>query len=67
MSSDEDVYRGDNRRISNASQQQPTSGFPPDSPNLEHDGRGDGALTNSTPSDIANTDDGVKQILFSDV
>jgi hypothetical protein len=67
MSSDEDVYR-DNRRASRVSSHQPPSGFPPASPIPDdHDDQRSSGNGTVTANDIANSDERVKQILYSDV
>jgi hypothetical protein len=75
MSSDDELFSSDNRRTSAASPAPPSAGgVGPDSPKFDNNNEGErrGSLngnisTHTTANDIANTDDKVRQVLYSDV
>jgi hypothetical protein len=75
MSSDDELFSSNHRRTSLTSPQSPSAGgFGPESPkfdNQDNGNRGDSlngnAITYTTANDIANSDDQVRQVLYSDV
>lgn len=75
MSSDDELFSSDPRRTSLTSPAPPSAGgVGPDSPKFDNNDEGDrrGSLngniaTHTTANDIANTDDNVRQVLYSDV
>jgi hypothetical protein len=75
MSSDDELFSSNHRRTSLTSPQPPSAGgFGPESPKFDNQDNGnpgnslnENAIAYTTANDIANSDDQVRQVLYSDV